>query len=52
MSPAKKLEVSDQVAIQIDNMNKWYGAFHVLKQIDLTVYHGERIVDLRAVGLR
>ncbi len=40
----KKLVVSDKVAIQIENMNKWYGSFHVLKDIDLTVYQGERIV--------
>jgi len=40
----KKLDVSDKVAIQIDNMNKWYGSFHVLKDINLTVYEGERIV--------
>ncbi|MCK0171924.1 amino acid ABC transporter ATP-binding protein [Aliiroseovarius sp. S1123] len=25
-------------------MNKWYGSFHVLRDIDLTVYQGERIV--------
>ena len=25
-------------------MHKWYGDFHVLKDIDLTVYRGERIV--------
>ena len=25
-------------------MNKWYGQFHVLRDIDLTVYKGERIV--------
>ncbi|SFE30844.1 amino acid ABC transporter ATP-binding protein [Roseivivax sediminis] len=42
-SPAK-LEVSDEVAIQITNMNKWYGTFHVLRDIDLTVHRGERIV--------
>ena len=40
----KKLAVSDKVAIQIDAMNKWYGSFHVLKDINLTVYEGERIV--------
>jgi general L-amino acid transport system ATP-binding protein len=40
----KKLVVSDKVAIQIENMNKWYGSFHVLKDINLTVYQGERIV--------
>ena len=25
-------------------MNKWYGQFHVLRDINLTVYKGERIV--------
>ncbi len=33
-----------EVAVQIDRMNKWYGQFHVLRDIDLTVYRGERIV--------
>ena len=37
-------EVSDEAAIEIRNMNKWFGAFHVLRDIDLTVYQGERIV--------
>ena len=41
---AQQMAVSDEIAIQIDNMNKWYGAFHVLRDIDLTVYRGERIV--------
>ncbi|SPF77399.1 Glutamine transport ATP-binding protein GlnQ [Aliiroseovarius pelagivivens] len=39
-----KMAVSDEVAIEISNMNKWYGSFHVLRDIDLTVYQGERIV--------
>jgi general L-amino acid transport system ATP-binding protein len=39
-----KMKVSDEVAIEIKNMNKWYGTFHVLRDIDLTVYRGERIV--------
>ncbi|WP_299921704.1 amino acid ABC transporter ATP-binding protein [uncultured Pelagimonas sp.] len=38
------MTVSDQVAIEINDMNKWYGSFHVLRDIDLTVYEGERIV--------
>ena len=38
------MKVSNEVAIQISNMNKWYGEFHVLRNIDLTVYRGERIV--------
>ena len=41
---AKKMTVSDEVAIQISAMNKWYGEFHVLRDINLTVYKGERIV--------
>jgi general L-amino acid transport system ATP-binding protein len=41
---AKKMIVSDEVAIQIAGMNKWYGEFHVLRDINLTVYKGERIV--------
>ena len=36
--------VSDQVMIDIQNLHKWYGAFHVLKEINLTVHKGERIV--------
>ena len=39
-----QMTVSDEVAIQITNMNKWYGSFHVLRDINLTVYRGERIV--------
>ena len=39
-----KMQVSDEVAIEITNMNKWYGAFHVLRDINLTVNQGERIV--------
>jgi len=32
------------LAIEISGVNKWFGAFQVLKQIDLTVKRGERIV--------
>ncbi len=39
-----QMTVSDEVAIEITNMNKWYGAFHVLRDINLTVNRGERIV--------
>jgi len=39
-----QMTVSDEVMIQIVGMNKWYGEFHVLKNIDLTVNKGERIV--------
>ncbi len=41
----KKMTVSDtDVAVEIRNMNKWYGDFHVLRDIDLKVMRGERIV--------
>ncbi|ESW61663.1 MAG: arginine ABC transporter ATP-binding protein [Rhodobacter sp. CACIA14H1] len=39
-----KMKVSDEVAIQISGMNKWYGTFHVLRDINMTVQRGERIV--------
>ena len=39
-----KLKISDEIAIQINAMHKWYGSFHVLKDINLTVNQGERIV--------
>ncbi len=39
-----KMTVSDEVVIEIKNMHKWYGAFHVLKNINLEVNRGERIV--------
>jgi len=38
------LSVSEEIAIQCVGMNKWYGDFHVLRDIDLTVHKGERIV--------
>ncbi|THH34463.1 amino acid ABC transporter ATP-binding protein [Aliishimia ponticola] len=38
------MNVSDEEAIRIEKMNKWYGSFHVLRDIDLTVNRGERIV--------
>ncbi|MNZ95106.1 Glutamine transport ATP-binding protein GlnQ [compost metagenome] len=36
--------VSDHVMIEMKGVNKWYGQFHVLKDINLTVQQGERIV--------
>jgi len=35
---------SSEVMIEVVGMNKWYGSFHVLKDINLTVHKGERIV--------
>ena len=39
-----QMQVGTEVAIQIARMNKWYGTFHVLRDIDLTIMRGERIV--------
>lgn len=35
---------SSEVIIELNKVNKWYGVFHVLKDIDLIVHKGERIV--------
>ena len=40
----RQLTISDEVVIDINAMHKWYGSFHVLKDINLTVRRGERIV--------
>src|SRR6516165_1675177 len=34
----------NEVAIEIIDLNKWFGSFHVLRDIDLKVMRGERIV--------
>ena len=33
-----------QAAITLEGVHKWYGAFHVLQDINLTVQRGERVV--------
>ena len=43
-APARELTVSEEVMIQMNSVHKWYGQFHVLKDIQLTVNKGERIV--------
>ncbi len=35
---------ADQLMIQMEGVHKWYGQFHVLKDINLNVTQGERIV--------
>jgi len=35
---------SSEVIIEFNKVNKWYGNFHVLKDINLSVHQGERIV--------
>ncbi|MBH0236580.1 amino acid ABC transporter ATP-binding protein [Methylobrevis albus] len=41
---ARKLKISDEIAIELIGVNKWYGEFHVLRDVNLTVRRGERIV--------
>ena len=36
--------IGDHVMITMKGVNKWYGQFHVLKDINLEVKQGERIV--------
>jgi general L-amino acid transport system ATP-binding protein len=45
-APASQTPPSDasELAVEITGMNKWYGEFHALKDINLTVQRGERIV--------
>ncbi|MDQ0316336.1 general L-amino acid transport system ATP-binding protein [Amorphus orientalis] len=38
------MKISDEVMINMTGVNKWFGEFHVLKDINLTVNRGERIV--------
>ena len=39
-----KSKFNNDLCIEIRNMNKWYGDFHVLKNINLEVTRGEKIV--------
>jgi general L-amino acid transport system ATP-binding protein len=47
MLKAKKtstMQVSNKVIISMKGVNKWFGNFHVLRDINLNVYKGERII--------
>ena len=43
-SAAKEMTVSDEVMVEMSGVNKWFGQFHVLKNINIRVHKGERIV--------
>ncbi len=36
--------ISEDIVIEMTDVNKWYGVFHVLKDVNLKVKKGERIV--------
>jgi general L-amino acid transport system ATP-binding protein len=40
----KPTQLNTPVAVEIVGMNKWYGDFHVLREVNLKVMGGERIV--------
>jgi len=40
----KPATLTHEKAIEITEMNKWFGSFHVLRDINLTVKRGERVV--------
>ena len=42
--PIKTMTVSEDVMIEMSGVHKWFGSFQVLKEINLTVNKGERIV--------
>ena len=44
MNDTSRLERAVEPVIQMQGVNKWFGQFHVLKDIDLSVTQGERIV--------
>ncbi|MEJ2045037.1 MAG: amino acid ABC transporter ATP-binding protein [Reinekea sp.] len=44
MTDSTQRQLSDEIVIRINQMHKWYGEFHVLKDVNLDVKKGERIV--------
>jgi general L-amino acid transport system ATP-binding protein len=44
LAPTPAAAVKDGLAVQMIDVNKWFGDFHVLKSIDLEVKKGEKIV--------
>ena len=44
MTVQAQRQLSSDVVIQMTSVHKWYGDFHVLKDINLSVHRGERIV--------
>ena len=36
--------MTKEKVIELVKVNKWYDEFHVLKDVDLSVYQGEKII--------
>ena len=39
---------SQELMIELKDMNKWYGEFHVLKNINLEVKKGEKAMEKKS----
>ena len=44
MVDLKPTQLNNETAVKMNAVNKWYGEFHVLRDINLVVRRGERIV--------
>jgi len=42
--PTGQINPECSIAVELTGVHKWYGTFHVLKDINLTVHRGERII--------
>ena len=42
--------VDNDIAVELVNVNKWYGEFHVLRDVNLSVKRGEKVVVLGMSG--
>ena len=40
----RKTSLDETVIVSMEHVNKWFGEFHVLRDINLRVVRGERIV--------
>jgi general L-amino acid transport system ATP-binding protein len=43
-SPGARAQPKSTLAVEITGLHKWFGAFHVLADINLKVRHGEKVV--------
>jgi ABC-type transporter Mla maintaining outer membrane lipid asymmetry ATPase subunit MlaF len=43
-SPGEPIVAPGEPIVEITEMHKWFGDFHVLRNINLTVLKGERII--------
>ena len=43
-STAPAAQTETDIAVEMRNVNKWYGEFHVLRDVNLTVRKGEKVV--------